>query len=57
MPVELFVVPEAENDVFEAYRWYEEHRTDLGEEFLSCVDACLQRIRRSPEGPSSIHEE
>jgi plasmid stabilization system protein ParE len=28
----------------------------LGEEFLSCVDACLEGIRRTPEMHAVVHE-
>jgi hypothetical protein len=28
----------------------------LGEEFLSCVDACLEAIRRTPEMHAIVHE-
>ena len=28
----------------------------LGEEFLSCVDACIEAIRRTPEMHLVIHE-
>jgi hypothetical protein len=37
-----------------AYFWYEEQEPGLGEEFLRCVDACIQLIRRNPPNvPSS----
>lgn len=49
MAAELFFAPEAEQDVAEAYVWYEGRRAGLGEEFLSSVDACLETIRRQPE--------
>jgi hypothetical protein len=41
MAVELVLAPEAEQDIYEAYGWYEKRRFGLGEEFLSCVDACI----------------
>jgi len=56
MPVELVVAPEAELDIAEAYAWYEGRRVGLGEEFLSAVDACLERIRRGPEMYRKVHE-
>lgn len=56
MAVELSVAPEAELDIAEAYRWYESRRAGLGEEFLSSVDACLERIRRQPESYATVHE-
>jgi len=49
MAAELILAPEAEHDISEAYDWYEQRRPGLGEEFLSCVDACIQRIVRSPD--------
>lgn len=49
MAAKLIVAPEAEQDVAEAHAWYEGRRISLGEEFLSCVDACIEAIRRTPE--------
>jgi hypothetical protein len=49
MAVELILAPEVEQDVSEAYEWYEQRRPGLGEEFLGCVDACIQHVCRSPE--------
>lgn len=40
----------------EAYGWYEGRQTGLGEGFLSCVDACMQAIRRAPETHAVVHE-
>ena len=51
MAADFIIAPEVELDISEAYGWYEGHRSGLGEEFLSCVDACIHRIRRSdPSG-------
>jgi hypothetical protein len=44
MAAELIFAPEAEQDIAEAYAWYEDRRAGLGEDFLSCVDACIQTI-------------
>jgi plasmid stabilization system protein ParE len=57
MPVELFFAPEVQTDIGEAYAWYEERRPGLGEEFLSCVEACLSAIRRTPDLYAKVHEE
>ena len=57
MVAELIVAPEALQDVDEAYSWYENCRTGLGEEFLSCVDAYMQAICRTPELYMKVHEE
>lgn len=56
MVAELIVAPEAEQDLAEAYGWYEERRAGLGEEFLSCIDACIEKIRRNPEMHAVIYE-
>jgi plasmid stabilization system protein ParE len=57
MAVELVLTPEAEQDVSEAYGWYENRRYGLGEEYLSCVDACIQSICRVPEMHAKVHED
>lgn len=57
MAAELVFAPEVEQDIDEAYAWYEERRSGLGEEFLSCVEACHQRICRSPELHAKVHED
>jgi plasmid stabilization system protein ParE len=56
MAAEFIIAPEAEQDIAEAYTWYEGRRTGLGEEFLSCVEACLEAIRRTPEMHAVVHE-
>lgn len=56
MAAELIVAPEAEQDIAEGYAWYEEQRVGLGEEFLSCVDACIEALRRMPEMHAKIYE-
>jgi len=57
MAAELIIAPEAQQDVGEAYSWYEDHRPGLGEEFLGCVDASIQAICRMPELYAKTHEE
>jgi plasmid stabilization system protein ParE len=56
MAAELDIVAEAEQDISQAYAWYEEQRVGLGEDFLGCVDACVHAICRGPEIHSVIHE-
>ena len=55
MPAELIFSPEVEQDLTEAYDWYEGRRPGLGEEFLNCVDACIQAICRNPEIHATVH--
>ncbi|HEY1859413.1 MAG TPA: type II toxin-antitoxin system RelE/ParE family toxin [Gemmataceae bacterium] len=56
MAAELVLAPEAEQDIEEAFGWYERQRAGLGEEFLSNVDACIEAICRTPEMHARIHE-
>jgi len=55
MAADLIIAPEAEQDLAEAYAWYEGRRVGLGEELLSCVDACIEAIRRTPKMYSPVH--
>jgi plasmid stabilization system protein ParE len=57
MVAELILAPEAEQDLSGAFAWYERQRGGLGEEFFSCVDACIEAIRRNPEMYAFIHED
>jgi plasmid stabilization system protein ParE len=43
-----FVGPEAQNDIREAARWYEDRESGLGLRFLSEVRASLERVADSP---------
>ena len=56
MAANLVIAPEAEQDIADAYAWYEGQRVGLGEEFLSRVDACIQATRRNPELHPIVHE-
>jgi plasmid stabilization system protein ParE len=56
MAAELVVTPETEQDILEVYAWYENRRAGLGAEYLSCVDACIEAICRSPEMHAVIQE-
>lgn len=55
MKLLLLVREEAENDLQHAFDWYEARRTGLGDEFLLCVEAVFQSIRRQPELYAVVH--
>ena len=57
MVTKLVLTKETERDIDEAYGWYEDRRRGLGEEFLSCVDACFQKICRTPELHARVHDD
>lgn len=56
MAARLILAPETEEDLADACTWYESHRAGLGEEFLASVEACLERLRRTPQGFPLVHE-
>ena len=52
----LIILPDAEKDAANPYNWYEQQEPGLGEEFLRCIDARIQLIRRNPEIYQVVHE-
>ncbi|MBW3624673.1 MAG: type II toxin-antitoxin system RelE/ParE family toxin [Armatimonadetes bacterium] len=49
--------PEAQDEMDEAYDWYERQSSGLGEAFLSAVRDVLDRIRQNPESYARIYRE
>lgn len=49
--------PEAEEDISNAARWYEEQHPGLGHEFLDEIKDTFTQIREFPESFSSVHQE
>ncbi len=49
MTVPIFIQPEAEAEITEAYRWYEEKCSGLGRVFLERVEEAFDRIQAVPE--------
>ena len=56
MAANFIVAPEAQDDLIAIYDWYEARRFGLGDDFLNCVDACFEKIRRAPESYSVAFE-
>jgi putative addiction module component (TIGR02574 family) len=56
MAAELAMAPEAEQDIDEAYSWYERQRVGLGEDFLTSVDASIEFICRFPKTGTIVYE-
>jgi len=48
MPYNYNLSQEAEDDMLEAFLWYEEQRAGLGEEFLESLDKARQSILLNP---------
>ena len=49
MAVDLIIAYEAEQDIAQAYAWYESQRVGLGEDFLGRLDSCIRTVLRNPE--------
>ena len=49
MKYKVIVRHEAEDDLKEAFSWYEDKRTGLGYDFLLQIDAGINFINRNPE--------
>lgn len=50
------LLPEAKDDVADAYLWYEEQSLGLGVEFLRCVETALLVIQRNPLMYPAVHD-
>lgn len=57
MVAKFVIASEAEQDIADAYAWYESRQIGLGEEFLNCVDACVEGTLRSPEMYPIVYED
>ena len=41
--------PDVEDEVRDAYRWYESRQSDLGDDFLAALEVVYRRLEASPE--------
>lgn len=48
MPYSYNLSDEAEDDMFEAYCWYEKQRVGLGEEFLEALEIARETLLKNP---------
>ena len=53
----LIVVPAAEDDVLDAYTWYEDKSAGLGNRFLDSLDDAFQLILENPVAFPSVIDE
>jgi len=45
----IVLLPAAIDDISEARDWYETRRNGLGDEFLQCVENCIDAIQSNPK--------
>ena len=51
----IIIRPEAENDIYKAFDWYEQQRAGLGKEFAQELSASMDRIMESPRLYSELY--
>ncbi len=49
MSLSVVLRPQAEAEFEEAQGWYEERGRGLGQEFVTCVQATIEAVRRNPD--------
>ncbi|MDB9316035.1 type II toxin-antitoxin system RelE/ParE family toxin [Spirulina sp. CS-785/01] len=49
--------PEVQEELKEAYDWYENQTLGLGDEFLDCIDEVLNRINERPEAYAIVYRD
>ena len=49
MSVPLVFHPEVRAEIDDAYQWYEQNRSGLGDDFLAALDAVFNRLQQMPE--------
>ncbi|MFO0792553.1 MAG: hypothetical protein U0586_00655 [Candidatus Brocadiaceae bacterium] len=55
--LEILIKPQAELDLFETFKFYNEQSSGLGGEFIRCVDAKLEFINRNPHGCLKLYKD
>ena len=50
MGAEPVILPEADQEIADAYHWLERRGFGVGKDFLRCLDAALAAICQTPEG-------
>ncbi|MFZ4397449.1 MAG: type II toxin-antitoxin system RelE/ParE family toxin [Kiritimatiellia bacterium] len=51
----LFIRPEAEAEMAEAFDWYEARVPGLGSDFLSCLDVIFHSLAQTPQQYPLVH--
>jgi plasmid stabilization system protein ParE len=57
MSLPLAFHPDVHGEVDEAYRWYEQQRAGLGDDFLAALDEVFARLQETPEAHQVIYQD
>jgi plasmid stabilization system protein ParE len=53
--LQVLVKPEAEAGMAQAYRWYEEQRSGLGDDFIDAAETTIKNVADGPERYALVH--
>ena len=56
MPYQLRIRSAAEADIQDAYQYYEKCRKGLGQDFILCIEASLDKITKNPNHYPIVHK-
>lgn len=54
MAAESIILPEADQEIADAYHWLERRGYGLGKDFLLCLEAALATVCQTPEGYAKV---
>jgi len=57
MSLPLVFHPNVQDEVDEAYRWYEQQSAGLGDDFLAALEEVSDRLRQTPEVHQTIYQD
>lgn len=57
MAVESIILPEADQEIADAYHWLERRGDGVGKDFLRCLDAAIATICQMPEGFAKVMDD
>ena len=57
MSLPLVFHPAVQGEVDEAYRWYEQQRPGLGDDFLAAIEEVYNHLRATPEAHQVIYRD
>jgi plasmid stabilization system protein ParE len=57
MSLQLAFHPDVHADVDDAYRWYEQQRAGLGDDFLAAIEEVFRRIQNTPEAHQTVYQD
>jgi plasmid stabilization system protein ParE len=57
MSLPLVFHPDVQPELNDAYRWYEQQRAGLGQDFLTALDEVFARLQQTPEAHQLIYRD